>query len=130
LPAFSDAGTDTGLRLDVFTDPVGNEITLRVRRGSTIGGATTFYADVKVFGANAAMTLSTATGTGATVAGYLNSRVSATRFASRGGGSTSISTGTGTVKMTNGNNANNSAWIPFDYNGATYYIPAWTAHAP
>lgn len=48
----------------------------------------------------------------------------------RTGGSTSISTGTGSVKMTSANNANNAAWIPIRYNGTTYYVPGWTAHNP
>lgn len=46
------------------------------------------------------------------------------------GGSTSISSGTGTVKMTSANNANNAVWIPITYNGTVYYVPGWTAHAP
>lgn len=46
------------------------------------------------------------------------------------GGSTAISTGTGTVKMTTVNAANNAAWIPINYAGTVYYVPAWTTHAP
>jgi len=46
------------------------------------------------------------------------------------GGSTTISTGIGTVKMSTANNANSAAWIPIAYNGTTYYVPAWTTNAP
>ncbi len=46
------------------------------------------------------------------------------------GGSTTISTGVGSVKMTTGNAATNTAWIPISYAGTTYYVPAWTTNAP
>ena len=46
------------------------------------------------------------------------------------GGSTSISTGAGSVKMTTGTAGTNACWIPIEYGGTTYYIPAWTTHAP
>lgn len=46
------------------------------------------------------------------------------------GGSTTISTGIGSVKMSTANAATNAAWIPFAYAGTTYYVPAWTTNAP
>lgn len=46
------------------------------------------------------------------------------------GGSTTISTGVGSVKMSNANAADNAAWIPFQYAGTTYYVPAWTDITP
>lgn len=46
------------------------------------------------------------------------------------GGSTTISTGVGSVKMSTANAATNAAWIPFKYNGTTYFVPAWTTNAP
>lgn len=47
-----------------------------------------------------------------------------------GGGSTTISTGVGSVKMSTTNAANNTAWIPVKYAGSTYYVPAWTTNSP
>ena len=46
------------------------------------------------------------------------------------GGTTTVSTGTGTVKMASANNADSAAWIPINYNGTTYYVPAWTTYSP
>ena len=46
------------------------------------------------------------------------------------GGSTTISTGAGSVKMSTTNPAGNAAWIPIMYAGTTYYVPAWTTNAP
>lgn len=46
------------------------------------------------------------------------------------GGSTTISTGVGSVKMSTANAATNTSWIPFAYNGTTYFIPGWTTNAP
>jgi hypothetical protein len=46
------------------------------------------------------------------------------------GGSTTISTGVGSVKMSTTNAANNAAWIPIQYAGVTYYVPAWTTNSP
>ena len=46
------------------------------------------------------------------------------------GGSTSISSGVGTVKMTSASAADNAAWIPINYAGTVYYVPGWTTHAP
>jgi hypothetical protein len=46
------------------------------------------------------------------------------------GGSASVSTGVGSVKMSTASAANNSKWIPIQYAGVTYYVPAWTTHAP
>lgn len=42
----------------------------------------------------------------------------------------SIGAGTGTVKMTSGNNANNSAWIKIYVGTTAFWIPAWTNNAP
>ena len=46
------------------------------------------------------------------------------------GGSTTISTGVGSVKMSTANAATNTAWIPIKYAGTTYYVPGWTTNAP
>nr|MDA8178344.1 hypothetical protein [Deltaproteobacteria bacterium] len=46
------------------------------------------------------------------------------------GGSTTISTGVGSVKMSTVNAATNTVWIPVRYNGSTYYVPGWTTNAP
>jgi hypothetical protein len=46
------------------------------------------------------------------------------------GGSTTISTGIGSVKMATANAATNAAWIPMKYAGTTYYVPGWTAFNP
>ena len=48
----------------------------------------------------------------------------------RSGGSTTISTGVGSVKMSSVNAATNTAWIPIAYAGTTYYVPAYTTNAP
>ena len=48
------------------------------------------------------------------------------------GGSTSVDLGAGTILMstsTAGPTAN-VAWIPIEYEGAIYYVPAWAAHDP
>jgi len=46
------------------------------------------------------------------------------------GGSTTISTGVGSVKMSTANAATNTVWIPIKYNGTTYYVPGFTTNAP
>lgn len=46
------------------------------------------------------------------------------------GGSTTISTGVGSVKMSTANAATNTAWIPLSYAGTTYFVPAYTTNAP
>lgn len=46
------------------------------------------------------------------------------------GGSTTISTGVGSVKMSTANAATNTSWIPIKYAGTTYYVPGWTTNAP
>jgi hypothetical protein len=46
------------------------------------------------------------------------------------GGSTTISSGVGSVKMSTANPATNTAWIPIQYAGTTYYVPGWTTNAP
>lgn len=46
------------------------------------------------------------------------------------GGSATVSSGTGTVKMGGTNNANNTKWIPLAYAGTTCFVPAWAAHSP
>lgn len=46
------------------------------------------------------------------------------------GGSTTISTGVGSVKMSSVNAANNAAWIPVTYAGTVYYVPGWTTNSP
>ena len=45
-------------------------------------------------------------------------------------GSTTISTGTGTVKMSTANPATNTVWIPIKYAGTLYYVPGFTTNAP
>ena len=44
--------------------------------------------------------------------------------------SETISTGTGTVKMSSTNSANNAAWIKIYIGTTAYWIPAWTTNAP
>jgi len=46
------------------------------------------------------------------------------------GGSTTISTGVGSIKMSSANPADNTAWIPIKYAGTTYYVPGWPTNAP
>lgn len=46
------------------------------------------------------------------------------------GGSTVISTGVGSVKMSNANAATNASWIPFSYAGTVYFVPGWTTNSP
>lgn len=46
------------------------------------------------------------------------------------GGSTTISTGIGSVKMSSANAATNAAWIPMKYAGTTFYIPGWATNSP
>lgn len=43
---------------------------------------------------------------------------------------TTIGAGTGTVKMSSANNANNSAWIKIYIGTTAYWIPAWTTNSP
>lgn len=51
-------------------------------------------------------------------------------FKTTSGGSTTISTGVGSVRMSSANPATNTAWIPLTYAGTTYFVPAWTTNAP
>lgn len=44
--------------------------------------------------------------------------------------SATIGAGTGTVKMSSGNNANNAAWIKIYVGTTAYWIPAWTTNSP
>lgn len=46
------------------------------------------------------------------------------------GGSVTISTGVGSVRMSTANAATNTVWIPIKYNGTTYYVPGYTTNAP
>lgn len=46
------------------------------------------------------------------------------------GGSTTISTGVGSVKMSTANPATNTVWIPMKYNGTSYFVPGFTTNAP
>jgi len=46
------------------------------------------------------------------------------------GGSTTIGAGVGSVKMTSATAATNTAWIPINYAGTVYYVPAWTTNSP
>lgn len=46
------------------------------------------------------------------------------------GGSTTISTGVGSVKMSTANAATNAAWIPLQYAGTTYFVAGFTTNAP
>ena len=60
----------------------------------------------------------------------VNGTASATLFNTASGGSATISTGVGSVKMSTSNAASNAVWIPMAYNGVTYYVPAWSSNAP
>jgi len=75
-------------------------------------------------------TLINAPGTGAVVVPNSDIQLTLGKLDTKSGGSTSISTGAGSVKMSTANNANNAAWIPMKYNGTTYFVPAWTTNAP
>jgi hypothetical protein len=44
--------------------------------------------------------------------------------------STTISSGTGTVKMSSANSANNAAWVKIYAGTTAYWVPAWTTNAP
>lgn len=46
------------------------------------------------------------------------------------GGSTTISTGVGSVKMSSANAATNTSWIPITYAGTVYYVPGFTTNSP
>jgi len=46
------------------------------------------------------------------------------------GGSTTISTGVGSVKMSTANAATNASWIPITYAGTVYFVPGFTTNAP
>ena len=46
------------------------------------------------------------------------------------GGSTTISSGDGVLKMSTANSATNAAWIPMKYNGIIYYIPGFITNIP
>lgn len=46
------------------------------------------------------------------------------------GGSTTISTGVGSIRMSTANAATNTVWIPMKYNGTTYYVAGYTTNAP
>ena len=46
------------------------------------------------------------------------------------GGSTTISTGVGSVKMSTANAATNAVWIPLQYAGTTYFVAGFTTNAP
>ena len=72
-------GTDTSLKLDVKTDAADGLTKLRLRRGSTATRASAVYADVQVFDRTGAYTISTQTGTGATVADRLQTLSASTR---------------------------------------------------
>lgn len=56
--------------------------------------------------------------------------LSAATFEIVAGGSTTISTGVGSVKMSSANPGTNAAWIPIAYAGTTYFVPAWTTNSP
>ena len=46
------------------------------------------------------------------------------------GEDTAISTGTGTVKMTSANPANNAVWIKINADGTDYWVPGWSDASP
>lgn len=69
-----------------------------------------------------------AVGNGA--AGDTSGKLSLTNLNVVSGGSTTISTGVGSVKMSSANAATNTVWIPIQYNGTTYYVPGFTTNAP
>lgn len=45
-------------------------------------------------------------------------------------GTEAMSSGTGTIKMANGNNANSSVWIPIYHEGKLFYVPGFTDYTP
>lgn len=46
------------------------------------------------------------------------------------GTSTTIGAGVGSIKTSNGNSADNVAWIPIIIGAVTYWIPAWATNTP
>jgi hypothetical protein len=48
------------------------------------------------------------------------------------GGSATVGAGVGSIKMSSATAGptDNSKWIPIQYAGVTYYVPAWATHAP
>lgn len=106
-----------------------------VEIGIIAGSANVTNADginIRTFAARA--TTATASGlrvaapTGGTVNHAINVVSGTVNIAT--GGSTSISSGTGTIKMTTANNADSAVWIPFSYDGTTYMVPGFATHAP
>lgn len=65
-----------------------------------------------------------------TVAMYPNQTLDIGTLNISQGGSTTISTGVGSVKMSSTNAATNSAWIPVKYAGTTYFVPGFTTNSP
>lgn len=75
-------------------------------------------------------TLINAPGTGAVVVSNSDIQLTLGKLDTKTGGSTTISTGVGSVKMSSANPGTNTVWIPMKYNGTTYYVPGWTTNAP
>lgn len=61
---------------------------------------------------------------------YVSGSIKLTTLNILSGGSTTISTGVGSVKMSTANPATNTSWIPIQYAGVQYFIPAFTTNAP
>lgn len=57
-------------------------------------------------------------------------QINALLFNVTSGGSTTISTGVGSIKMSTANPATNAAWIPLAHAGTTYFVPGFTTNAP
>lgn len=71
ITAATGLGADTGLALDVKTDSTDNSVKLRVRRATLNSVATPFFAEIRVYDRTGAFTLSTETGTGASISDTL-----------------------------------------------------------
>jgi hypothetical protein len=97
-----------GLYMDTFAAPAGttNASTIKIE-GAPTGASNNYALWVKAGEAR--------------IGGVLNIT---------SGGSTTISTGVGSVRMSTVNAATNTAWIPIQYAGTTYYVPGWTTNAP
>ena len=120
-----------GSTWQIVTDTTGSGGGAAIRVGSTgvigvasSGTATSVSSAFSYGGAANTMAL----GSGA--AGDFSGTLKLTLLNVASGGSTTISTGVGSVKMSTANAATNTSWIPIAYAGTTYYVPAWTTNAP
>lgn len=97
--------------------------------GATSGGLIGFAAGTLNYGDGASNRVLMTTSQNFTVSGVWTG-VQVHDIQITQGGSTTIGAGAGTVHMSTGNPATNTAWIPINYAGTVYYVPGWTTNAP